>query len=120
MNTRTKTRRALLKVVAALNHANKLDPAAVHALIYNRIPCNKALAEKSRFLVGLMPLFKTGVPRFSIGALGMLNGALHAAFGGEFRIGVERAHDGAILSFQLNKTARSEQRRVKAKRPVAK
>lgn len=64
---------------AALSHLNdafQRDPAAIHALVCNRVPCNDALMQHPTVVVQGS---RVGVPGYSIGALGLVNGVLTAA-----------------------------------------
>lgn len=65
----------IAKMIDCLNRAFSNDPAAIHALICNRVPCNQELAEHPNIPVDIN-VVGTG---FSVGALGLLNGALDAA-----------------------------------------
>ena len=53
------------------------DPAAIHALMTNRVPCNQALAD-DKFIV-----VESNAPRgyggWTVSALGLINGVLSAA-----------------------------------------
>lgn len=63
-------------VVALLNEAVKLDPAAMHALVESRVPCNEALADHPTIQVSVYDE-RTGEPtpgQFKVGILGILNG----------------------------------------------
>jgi len=62
-------------VLERLNTAFKADPAALHALICNRVPCNEALADHSTFTVD------TGMYGHNAGALGLINCALSDVLG---------------------------------------
>lgn len=61
------------KAIAALNAAVKADPTAITALIQNRVPCNRKLADHQTIQVGV----KTS-GEFEVGALGLINGVLEA------------------------------------------
>lgn len=63
------------KIVEALNEAFDDDQNAMHALVNNRIPCNDQMARRS-LLVCSKNVTADG---WSIGAMGLLNGALLAA-----------------------------------------
>ena len=60
------------KAVATLNRAFAADPAAVHALLCNRVPCNLALADDPTIICG----DEAVVPGFTLGAIGLINGVL--------------------------------------------
>ncbi len=62
--------------VDCLNSALKADPAAIAALIANRIPCNNALADHPFVLVEEAKLLPPG--QAVVGAIGLLNGVLAA------------------------------------------
>jgi hypothetical protein len=73
-------------VVATLNEAFRLDPAALHAMICNRVPCNQALAEHPTIVVGDCYYGDERVQHFNLGFVGLLNGIL-GDMGIEDRIG---------------------------------
>ncbi len=62
--------------VEVLNDAFQRDPAAIDALIINRVPCNQALADHPEVIVEQNPVLENG--GFTVGALGLLNGVLTA------------------------------------------
>lgn len=64
------------KTVEILNSAFNADPNAMHALMCNRIPCNKALADDPYIPVDVTPVLEG--ENFQIGTLGLLNGILEA------------------------------------------
>ncbi len=65
----------IMKVtIDILNEAYVLDPAAVHALICNRVPCNVNLAEHGTVVVDENKV-ATG-DSFAVGALGLINGII--------------------------------------------
>ncbi len=79
--------------VDCLNAAFKADPNAIHSLLVNRVPCNKALADDPFVIVDKSPVLDREC--LQVGALGLLNGVLAA--NGEPLIGVmwsERDTDG--------------------------
>jgi hypothetical protein len=57
------------EVVELLNDALKTDPAAVKALVGQRVPCNKELAEHPTIQV-----LSVDEGQYKIGLLGFLNG----------------------------------------------
>lgn len=60
-------------VLDMLNDAASRDPAAIHALLVNRVPCNEALADHPHIQVDAG---KT-IPNSShVGTLGVINGIL--------------------------------------------
>lgn len=66
------------RLVGKLNDAFRLDPAAIQALLCNRVPCNEAFANDSCLeclATATLPQ-RFGHEYSSVGALGMLNGAL--------------------------------------------
>lgn len=65
-----------------LNEAYALDPAAIHALCENRVPCNSKLANHPTIQVGLVPI--DGRERYHVGLIGLLNGL----FSGPERVAV--------------------------------
>lgn len=62
-----------------MNEAFAADPAAVHALIVNRVPCNDALADHPN--IPVEGNIVTSQEHTVIGALGLINGVLDAMFG---------------------------------------
>ncbi len=64
------------KAVDCLNTAFQADPNAIHALIVNRVPCNKALADHPDVVVDNPPVIEG--EHYSVGALGLVNGILTA------------------------------------------
>lgn len=57
-----------------LNEAFQRDPAAIHALVVNRVPCNDALANAPHIPVDRVSVPGTDI--FEVGFLGMLNAVL--------------------------------------------
>lgn len=74
--TRDATR--MQQMVDALNFAFASDPQAIAALFTNRMPCNQDLADGPHMVVKRV-LILSFAPFFTVGALGVLNGCLHAA-----------------------------------------
>jgi hypothetical protein len=66
-------------VLATLNEAYKDDAAAIHALICNRVPCNKNLADHPTMQVELNAV--TSRKSYAIGMLGVLNGVVERLTG---------------------------------------
>lgn len=64
------------KTVELLNEAFAKDPNAIHALIANRYPCNRALADDPHIPVDTIPVVNWEY--FQVGALGLINGILAA------------------------------------------
>jgi hypothetical protein len=62
------------KAIEVLNSAFAADPAAVHALICNRVPCNSALAEHPTVVVDNNRVI--GGNSHCVGALGLINGVI--------------------------------------------
>lgn len=58
-------------VVRVLNKAFAVDPAAMHAMLCNRIPCNQAMADDPTIVV--MPSVVGG---YTLGLMGIVNGML--------------------------------------------
>jgi len=77
------------QIVTLLNKAADLDPAAVHSLICNRVPCNAALGEHATIQVGAQMGDRDGCPLLIVGLLGILNGI--AALDGDL---IEAVFDG--------------------------
>lgn len=64
------------KVVEVLTEAFRKDPNALHALIYNRVPCNEDLANDEFVQVDGTQTLPT--PMYQVGALGLINAVLAA------------------------------------------
>lgn len=62
--------------VRALNDAFAADPAAIHSLLCNRVPCNQALADHPSVPVTTLPMLKAPNPQYAITALGLINGVI--------------------------------------------
>lgn len=63
------------RATAALNEAFARDPQAMHALLTNRIPCNRALADDPFVVVEVNRVLDDAQ---TVGALGLVNGVLSA------------------------------------------
>lgn len=74
---------ALDTVLRVLNEAFAADPAALHALICHRVPCNgQGLLNHPSIPVDTVPVpFKDGVEIYSVSMLGVLNGVLEGLIG---------------------------------------
>lgn len=59
-----------------LNEAYARDPAAIHALLCNHVPCNAALVDDPH--VACLPNGVTPQAHFTVGMLGVINGILAA------------------------------------------
>jgi hypothetical protein len=59
-------------IAALLNEMLVVDPAATHALLANRVPCNYALSEHPTVQVGMAVYGYTR--SWNVGLLGVLNG----------------------------------------------
>lgn len=66
-----------MNAVECLNAAFAADPAAIHALRVNRVPCNQALADDPFVVIEYCPVLPVGV--FQVGAPGLINGVLTAS-----------------------------------------
>ena len=62
-----------------LNEAYAADPAAMHALIVNRVPCNQPLADHPTVQVETNAV--ASGESFAVGMLGVINGICEAATG---------------------------------------
>jgi hypothetical protein len=60
-----------------LQSAFQADQLAMYALSVNRVPCNQSLADHPQIIVDATPTLQPGM--FSVGAIGLINGVLHAA-----------------------------------------
>ncbi len=61
--------------VNMLQSAFAADPAAIHALVCNRVPCNGALEAHPHVIVDASPVIQSTA---TVGALGLINGMLLA------------------------------------------
>lgn len=59
-----------------LNKALEKDPNAIHAIIFNRVPCNESLADDEFVRVILAPT--SSLISYQVGALGLINAVLAA------------------------------------------
>ena len=84
--------------VSLLNEAYKADPAAVHALVVNRVPCNKALAEHPIIPVSFNTVLNSPETTYHVGMLGIINGLLEKVAKGT--ICVEFAEDTTSEGFR--------------------
>lgn len=64
------------KTIDALQAAFASDPNAIHALIVNRVPCNRLLADDPFVAVEQPPVLPTG--NYQVGPLGLVNAVLAA------------------------------------------
>ena len=64
------------KTVDALQVAFTSDPNAIHALIVNRVPCNRFLADDPFVVVDQPPVLPDG--NWQVGAIGLVNAVLAA------------------------------------------
>ncbi len=62
-----------MRPVDTLNRAFAADPEAIHAILCNRVPCNRALAEDPTIVVGESVVAPDA---FNVGVVGILNGIL--------------------------------------------
>jgi hypothetical protein len=78
-------------VIALLNEAFMLDPAAIRALVDHRVPCNKELANHPTIQCGTAESWRKRRPKdhgvaentvYVVGLLGLLNGILGGTKGG--------------------------------------
>lgn len=65
-------------ILRMLNKAFEEDPAAIHALMINLVPCNEDLANDEHIPVQSLPGVRHTLP-YSVSALGLINGVLSAA-----------------------------------------
>jgi hypothetical protein len=62
------------RVVALLNSAFQADREAIHLLVCNRVPCNRALRDHPDIVVDESRAVPGG---YTVGLLGIVNGILH-------------------------------------------
>ena len=74
---------ALATAIRVLNEAYEADPAAMHALVCNEVPCNRELADHPHVYVSVNRVVPTPFDTlgFSVGMLGVVNGVVHALTG---------------------------------------
>lgn len=78
------TRKAVFgAALAILNEAYAADPAAMHALVVNRVPCNQKLADHPSVQVGTNNMVNKHVtrPAYVVGMMGVLNGVIEPLTG---------------------------------------
>lgn len=80
--------------VAALQRAFEADPAALHALCCNRVPCNKALADDEHIVVEPSRVLEEAC---TVGALGLVNGVLAACGLPLVAMQFDQRDDGIVL-----------------------
>ena len=68
-----------LRALNTLNGAYAADPAAMHALVCNRVPCIVTLADHPTIIVDSNK--STPIETYAVGLLGILNGIMEAATG---------------------------------------
>lgn len=73
----------LQTIINVLNDAYQADPAAIHALMANRVRCNKALAHHPTVVVRVehYGASSDSETHFNVGALGLINGIAEALCG---------------------------------------
>lgn len=59
-----------------LNKAFELDPAAIYALITNRVPCKEVLSDEAYVVAEEVPCLASGY--YQVGALGLINAVMTA------------------------------------------
>ena len=64
-------------ILELLNTAYEADPAAIHALICNRVPCNEKLADHKNIIVEVNKAVGKG-ESYNVGMLGVLVGIIDA------------------------------------------
>lgn len=67
-------------VISVLNSAYQADPAAIHALICNRVPCNATLADHPTVTVDTNRV-AIGEESYSVGLMGIVNGICESICG---------------------------------------
>ncbi len=67
------------KAIDVMNEAFAADPAAIHALLINRVPCNQALTDHPTIQVDTTLFIAANL--HSVGLLGILNGVLEPITG---------------------------------------
>lgn len=86
------------RVLKIMNEAIALDKAAISALIFNRVPCNEALANHPTIAVG------SRWGGYTIGLMGILNGLCGTQkIAAQFGVDEVDTITGDLLNFKLNK-----------------
>ena len=89
----------LEKIVHVLNSMYVDDPAAMHALVANRVPCNQALADHTVVPVEQIPIPNDDAPQYSVGLLGILNGVVETLTGQRVAAKWLTSTDGRVPQF---------------------
>ena len=84
-------------VVDYLNSIYKADPAAVHALVCNRVPCNRNITEHPHAVVESIKVLPGDTD--AIGILGVINGLLTS--NGLPRVATEWSNDNKFVGFRI-------------------
>lgn len=80
-----------------LNEAYAADPAAMHAMVNLRVPCNDALADHPTIQVGANQF--SDALRFDVGIVGILNGIFEAATGERLAVSISDDGEGIVVGF---------------------
>jgi hypothetical protein len=88
----------LLEVaLRVLNEAHSSDPAAMHSMVNQRVPCNELLADHPTIQVGTNRLGDTD--KFDVGMVGIINGILEAATGKRLAVAISDDGEGCVVGF---------------------
>lgn len=91
------------EVVDLLNDALNKDPEAVTALVYQRIPCNRSLAEHQSIQVD-----EKKVGQYEVGLLGIINGLFGTHENGQGPITALSKGGREITKFMLTKNTKRD------------
>lgn len=87
----------LVVFLQVLNEAYAADPAAIHALICNRVPCNQALADHPTIQVEVNRV--AAGESYAVGMLGVINGLVEATTGERVAVMWSDDDKGRCLGF---------------------
>lgn len=95
-------------MIEFLNSVLKIDPVAISHLFFNRVPCNKGLADHPSVQVGNVA---DCVTDYDLGVLGLINGYFGAYTDGDRRFAgaiVMKTDNGVLVEFVKNKCYATE------------
>lgn len=88
----------LNKIISVLKSAYEADPAAIHALICNRVPCNNLLADHPTIVVDINRI--TEPESYSVGLMGIINGICEEVAGGRIAAQFSDENPHKLIGFQ--------------------
>lgn len=81
-----------------MKSAYEADPAAIHALICNRVPCNNLLADHPTIVVDINKI--TEPESYSVGLMGIINGICEEVAGGRIAAQFSEIYPYRLIGFQ--------------------